>query len=389
MPAESPIIAPMIAPIVAAGWVLASAVSGGQLPATTGGAIPAPTIIYDESLSLSALERLVAVGARRYSIFYQDDCDPDAKKTGTIDVAKLARRVSEKAGAFPSEWAVLDFEEPFDDWIKEGPGSPRWKTATDSMVAAIERMKALFPEQKWTFYGVPRLEYYLDGQTWITAGESVRKAEIERQLERYAPIIAKCDWLAPSVYMLVGDQNDGGRAGPLQRRETRAWTSALVGSSVDFAKRLGRTIPVIPFASPVYQPGGGSRNQSFITPAILDECTIEPIIAAGGSGVCIWTAGSYMVSKVTAPPRPGASPDLESARVIRTWSEDMRVAEAFLLSPDGISDLKNRYAFATATFAERFARAWARRTDAPLARSPSVPAAPNAMPVAPPAPPGN
>jgi len=102
----------------------------------------APIIVYDEALNLDALERVVKAGGKRYLIVYQDDCDKGAKKTGTIDVAALARHVSERAGGFPSDWAVLDYETPFDDWIREGPGSPRWKVATDSMVAAIERMKA-------------------------------------------------------------------------------------------------------------------------------------------------------------------------------------------------------------------------------------------------------
>jgi hypothetical protein len=339
----------------------------------------APVVLYDEALNLDTLERVVRAGGKRYLIVYQDDCDKGARQTGTIDTASLSRHVAERAGGFPSDWAVLDYETPFDDWIREGPGSPRWKIATDAMVAAIERMKALFPDVKWTYYGVPRLEYYLDGKTWVNADESARKAEIERQFERYAPIIAKCDWLAPSVYMVVGDRNDGGRAGPLQRRETRAWTSVLVGSSVEFAKRLGRSIPVIPFVSPVYQPGGGSRNQSFITPAILDECTIEPIVAAGGSGVCIWTAGAYMVSKITAAPRAGDEPDPEAKAVVRNWSEDLQLPESFIRSPDGVAELRNRYASATASFAEQFAKVWSIRN---AGRSPAESTAP-AVPAAP------
>lgn len=348
----------------------------------------APIIVYDEALNLDALERVVKAGGKRYLIVYQDDCDKGAKKTGTIDVAALARHVSERAGGFPSDWAVLDYETPFDDWIREGPGSPRWKVATDSMVAAIERMKALFPDVKWTYYGVPRIEYYLDGRTWITAAESVRKAEIERQFERYAPIIAKCDWLAPSVYMMVGDRTDGGRPGALQQRETRAWTRALVGAAVDFSKRLGRSVPVVPFVSPVYQPGGGARNQGFIPPSILDECTIRPIIESGGSGACIWTAGAFMVSQVTAAPKPGAEPDPEAKVVVRNWAEDLRMPESFIRSPDGIAELRNRYAAATASFAEQFVKAWAvRNAGGPAApATPATPAAP-AVPAAPAAPP--
>jgi hypothetical protein len=346
-----------------------------------------PVFIYDEALSLNALERVVKVGGRRYSIVYQDDCDKAAKSTGTIDIAALARYVAERPSGFPSEWAVLDYEVPFDDWIREGPGSAHWKTATDSMVAAIERMKVLFPGIKWTYYGVPRLEFYMDGKTWISASDAAKKAEIERQFRCYEPIIAKCDWLAPSVYMVVGDRSDGGRAGDLQRRETRAWTRAAVESAVEFGKRVGRPIPVVPFVSPVYQPGGGARNQGFIPPAMIDECTIRPIIEAGGSGVCIWSAGSYMVSRATAPATAGEAPEADLGSILRNWSEDLHMPESALRSPDGIAELRRRFANATADFAEQFVKAWATRrpaapappkSDKPEPPQPAQPATPAA-----------
>ena len=331
---------------------------------------PGPVVIYDEALSIGALERLVKLGGRRYSIVYQDDCDKGAKKSGTIDIAALARHVAERPSGFPSEWAVLDYETPFDEWIREGPGTAHWKIATDSMVAAIERMKVLFPGVKWTYYGVPRLEYYMDGKTWASATDAAKKAEIERQFQRYAPIIAKCDWLAPSIYMVVGDRKDGGRPGDLQRGETRAWTRAVIESAVDFGRRVGNPVPAVPFVSPVYQPGGGARNQAFIPPAMIDECTIRPIVEAGGSGVCIWSAGSYIVSQVTAPLPAGKAPDADMAPVLRQWSEDLRVPESTLRSPDGIADLRRRFADATAGFAEQFVKAWAAR------RAAAVPAPP-------------
>jgi hypothetical protein len=320
-----------------------------------------PVILYDEVLSADSLERLVKVGGRRYSIFYQDDCDKAAKSTGTIDVAALSRYVAERAGGFPSEWAVLDYEIPFDDWIREGPGSAHWKTATDSMVAAIERMKTLFPDVKWTYYGIPRLNFYLDGKSWMSSSDAAKKAEIERQFRCYEPIIAKCDWLAPSIYMVVGDRKDGGRAGDLQQRETRAWTRAIVQSAADAGRRIGRPVPVVPFVSPVYQPGGGARNQAFIPPAIINECTIRPTIEAGGSGICIWTAGAFIVSRATAPLPAGEVPDPDMAPVLRQWSEDLRMPETVLRSPDGIAHLRRRFAEATADLAERFAKAWEAR----------------------------
>jgi hypothetical protein len=78
----------------------------------------------------------VTVGAQRYYIVNQDDCDPSAKSTGKIDRALLSRYFTEQVGKFPSEGGVLDYETPFDEWIKKGPESERCRIAIDSMVAA-------------------------------------------------------------------------------------------------------------------------------------------------------------------------------------------------------------------------------------------------------------
>jgi len=278
-----------------------------------------PAIIFDETMDLRSFERLVAVGARRYYIVYQDNCDSGAKSTGRIDLALLSRYVAEQAGKFPSQWGVLDFETPFDDWIKEGPESERCRMTVDSMAAALEKMRALFPDIKLAYYGVLRLEFYMDGKTWVTALDEVKRQAIEAQFARYAPIIAKSDWLCPSVCMVVGDRGDGGRPGPDQRKATRAWPEALVRASVDFSGRVGNRVPVIPFVSPAYQPGGGVCIRELIPPPIIEELPLRPILVASG---------------------------------------------------DGIASLRNRFSEPTAAMAEQFAKAWGlRRTaaQAPLA----------------------
>lgn len=333
-----------------------------------------PAIIFDETLDLRSFERLVAVGARRYYIVYQDDCDPGAKSTGKIDIALLSRCVAEQAGKFPSQWGVLDFETPFDDWIKEGPESERCRIAVDSMVAALEKLRALFPDIKWAYYGVPRLEFYMDGKTWVTAPDEVKRQAIEAQFARYAPIIAKSDWLCPSVYMVVGDRGDGGRPGPDQRKATRAWTEALVRASVDFGGRVGNRVPVIPFVSPAYQPGGGARIRGLIPAPIIEECTLRPILDAGGDGICLWTAGAYFIAQATGAPQPGKDPDPEAIAALKNWSEDFHESEAFLRSPDGVASLRNRFSEATAAMAEQFAKAWGIRRTA--AQAPMAGAAP-------------
>jgi hypothetical protein len=120
---------------------------------------------------------------------------------------------------------------------------------------------------------------------------------------------------------------------------------------------------------------------------MIDECTIRPIIEAGGSGVCIWSAGSYMVSRATAPATPGKAPEADLGLILRNWSEDLHMPESALRSPDGIAELRRRFADATADLAEQFAKAWATRrpaapappqSDKPEPPQPAQPATPAA-----------
>jgi hypothetical protein len=245
-----------------------------------------PVILYDEALSTAALERLVAVGGRRLFIVYQDDCGPETKRTGNIDVSRLARFVADRPGAVLSEWGVLHFETPLDEWIVEGPDSAHSKQA-------------------------------------------------------------------------IG-----------------AWTSAMVRAGVQFGDRVGRKLPVVPFVSSVYQTGGGSRIQSVLPPELVDQCTIEPILSSGGAGVCIWSAGSYVVSTFIMEPKDGMGPNPDSENILRHWSEDLGKPVPYLRSPGGSGELWGLFGDATASLAERFSKAWsASAAKPPQPPSPAPPAA--------------
>ena len=175
-------------------------------------------LLYDDPIDIQGLEGLVKLGAQpRYMLIYQNNCDPDAQKTGVIDPMKVATEIIKIGGNVPEGWGVLDFESPFDDWIQKGVDSPECKKAVETMVSAIRKIKILFPKVKWTYYGLPGLLYYLGDYNWATAPEELKKKEIARQLAQYGPIMDECDWLSPCCYDTVGD-GKGGIVPPAQSK---------------------------------------------------------------------------------------------------------------------------------------------------------------------------
>jgi hypothetical protein len=319
-----------------------------------------PVLLYDDAINIQGLEGLVKLGAApRYILIYQNNCDPEAQKTGVIDPIKVAAEIIKIGGDIPEGWGVLDFESPFDDWISKGPDSPECKKAVESMVNAIKKIKIMFPKVKWTYYGLPGLLYYLGDYNWATAPEELKKKEIARQLAQYGPIMDECDWLSPCCYDTVGDGKGGIMPLPNQRISTRAWHAARTKMCVDYARSKARNCPVIPFVSPLYMPGGGSRVWSVMPKDVMVEDTIEPVLISGAAGVTIWTAGSYFIQLVTSANK--AKDFTEGGGIetmIKHWSQDLKVAPEQLETASAEPILRKMIADAILEMARETVRVW-------------------------------
>lgn len=319
-----------------------------------------PIVLYDDAISLDGLEKLVKLGVQpRYMIIYQNECDTGAQKTGIIDPNKIIEYIIKQWGADPEGWGVLDFEEPFDIWIQKGVDTQECKLATVTMINAIKVLKKRFPKVKWSYYGIPGLAYYMNGQTWSTASEDSKNNEIKKQLAQYGPVMDECDWLGPCIYNMVGDGKDGIRPMPNLRSATRAYTFARTKICVDFIKLRNKSTPVIPFASPLFMPGGGSRAFSVIPQDIMIGDTLEPAYLAGANGITIWTCGTYFIGLATGV---RISEDFKEAggtkALIRRWSEDLKIKPEDMKLPDTQIVLKNLIADSVVLMAAETYKVW-------------------------------
>jgi hypothetical protein len=298
--------------------------------------LPKLVVLYEEALDARGLTELAKLGAQRYFVVYQNNADPNAQKTGVIDPSEVARYVIKSQGDTPEGWGVLDFEDPFDDLLQKDPTSERSKAAIKSMVETIRVMKRAFPRVRWTYYGMPGLKYYLPDGDWSKASARSKTAEVDRQIAAYGPVLSECDWLSPCVYYTVGDARHAKVAPPSIRDATRAWVTERTAMCVRFATTLGRPVPVIPFASPLYMPGGGARAFGVIPGNVLDEDILAPMAQGGAAGVCIWTGATNFIGIATGA-RPGESMTEGGGKagLVKTWSEDLGVTAAELEGEGG------------------------------------------------------
>ncbi len=356
----------MVRPIVTAAIALLTFAS---LPAAEVPSLSAPVILYEAALDLEGLTALAKLGAQRYFVVYQNNADPDAQRTGVINPAKVARYVAETQGDTPEGWGVLDFEDPFDKLLQTDPTSKQANAAINSMVETIRVMKRAFPRVRWTFYGMPGLNYYLPDGDWSKASAASKKAEVERQLAAYRPVLSECDWLSPCVYYTVGD-NQGSRVAPLDIRvATRAWVAERTGMCVRFAAKLNRTVPVIPFASPLYMPGGGSRAFSTVPGHVLEEDIIGPIADAGAAGFCMWTGATFFIGIATGA-RPGDTMTEGGGKtaLVKTWSEDLGVQAGELEGDNGRDRLTGMISQAQISMAKSARGRWGGPTETPATK---------------------
>jgi hypothetical protein len=321
--------------------------------------LPKPVVLYEEGLDAVGLAALTELGAQRYFVVYQNNADTGAQKTGVIDPSKVARYVVETKGDTPEGWGVLDFENPFDNMLQKDPTSEQSKAAIKSMVETIRVMKRAFPRVRWTYYGMPGLKYYLPDGDWSKASARTKTAEVEHQLAAYGPVLSECDWLAPCVYYTVGDAR-GSKTASLEVREaTRAWIAERTAMCVRFAAKRGHPVPVIPFASPLYMPGGGARAFSVIPSEVMEEDVLLPVLKGGAAGLCIWTGASTFIG-IATDARPGDTMTEGGGKsaLIKTWAEDLSVDPTELRGEGGRELLTRMISQAQVSMASAARRRW-------------------------------
>ncbi len=260
---------------------------------------PAPFhILYNEKPSDGFT--VPDVGAQMYFGVYQAT-DPNAH-SGQIDVPRVLAATRLIVAANPNmEWGMLDFEHPYNEVLLAGPSDPLYANAIASKVALIKAVKAEFPNIKWTYYGVPRLPYWVDGQTWSTFSDAKRRELFDHAQLSYGPILRELDWVQPSVYDKY-ERNLGFPLTNLTARDAaeRAFRVALIEVIRDWYSRNELPAkPILPAVCAWYQGHTKATMFRAIPSSELESDQLRPIIEAGADGVSSWSTMGHKTMLAT------------------------------------------------------------------------------------------
>ena len=255
------------------------------------------TILYDDLPDINAITPAVASRAFPYLIVYQSS-DPDSAKSGLINIENLLTSIRKNSlGGLP-EWGILDFEDPFFEFLTNKTDSIEFKRTVDTMVQAMRAVKIAFPNTKWTYYGMPGLRYWIgDGQNWVSAPDDLKRKVITNAIAAYSSIVSELDWLCPSIYGQYDPSFIKFQTEDVTREQGRAWRFAQVG----LAKMLSGGRPVIPIVCPWWTPGGAAFFCRIIEPKIFVEDIIIPAIRGGAKGFALWGALNHTINLITDP----------------------------------------------------------------------------------------
>lgn len=261
------------------------------------------TVLYDGLPSDTVGAGLQADGIEQYLIVYEA-VDPDARTTGQIDADRVVQHIRTKHGDSPSGYGILDFENPFFERISAGPSDPHYQSTVNTIVALLDRVRAEFPNVKWTMYGMPRIKYWgpPGSYGWATADDPDREELLEAALEAFTPVLERCDWMNPSVYDRYELERQNQPSWQMWTDRETSWREYTVELCRRFNEgHAGPDKPIIPMVSPLFfKVGQIEYNMKYMTAEELLRDQVRPVMEAGADGIAFWTGFNYWTHAVTS-----------------------------------------------------------------------------------------
>jgi hypothetical protein len=251
------------------------------------------SVLYDSFVSPTMESRVAH--AQRYMLVGQHDVDRAIVQTGIIDPNKVIARVEQLiASGNGSRWGVLDFEEPFDQLWDTGDSDPRYRPAIKSMIDTVRALRTRFPEIRWTFYGMPRVKYWIAGpswRVWADLSKEERETQYRIAVEPVAAIMEELDFIMPGVYDVYEDAIGMPTTETARQTVEASWRRANVEAIKFHFRERGLPEPsIIPMVSPWFQPGGRASVMRPIPSQEFIAEQVRPLLDAGASGVALWGA---------------------------------------------------------------------------------------------------
>ena len=282
-----------------------NAESGPGAGSSSESSAPTVTVLYDEIPGTAG--QTAPAGAEFYVGIYQDNADLGAR-SGVVNPARVVAHARTVLQANPgAKWGMLDFEFPYDEILLHGPSDPRHEAAVKSLVATVRAVRAEFPEVRWTYYGFPRIPYWIGMKDWGMLTEAERSQQFAKAHASFGAILDELDWVQPSLYDKYEDALGMPRSGSPRAVAEAAFRTACVEVVAKWFEGRRPAPPIIPVVSPWFQPGGRATVFRAIPEEEFLREQVQPALAAGAAGISIWGAMNYYLKITTVHPAPTSS----------------------------------------------------------------------------------
>jgi len=243
-------------------------------------------------------------GISQYMMAYSS-VQPD-NSTGVVDVERLLQYVRDTWGDNPVGYGLLDYEIPYFDNLRKGPGDPDYQRTAESMKRALVRLAQEFPNARWAFFGGPSIPRWVEvpGEPWPLPWnqlpEDMKQELVERNLRNWEPILESAGWVAPCIYDLYEDDLLSPESQQnTQQREYEYIMDRLAMARHFYEDRGLEPRPILPMVTPYFGPGGNSVETRLIPEQEFIRDQIQPCLDFGTEGVAVWSAMDYYINLAT------------------------------------------------------------------------------------------
>jgi hypothetical protein len=290
---------------------------GAAVPAQPAGGIGREVLVlFDEVPGLGV--QTPPEGSEHYVGIYQDNADLGAR-SGVVNPTRVVAHARTLLQSNPNaRWGMLDFEFPYDEILMHGPTDPRHAEAVNSLIATVRAVRAEFPQVRWTYYGFPRLPYWIGVKDWGMLSDAERAELFAKAHASYGAILDELDWVQPSLYDRYEDALEMPRSGSPRAEAEAAYRRACVEVVAKWFEGRRPAPPILPAVSPWFQAGGRATVFRAIPREEFLREQVRPAIAAGASGISIWGAMNYYLKITTVYPAPTSSYSTQWRPIART-----------------------------------------------------------------------
>jgi hypothetical protein len=236
--------------------------------------------------------------AEEYVIIYQD-VQPNSRATVDIDTELLAAEARRRCVGSRARWGVIDWEDPHFKIINAGSTHPDYQRAVNSIVRALDAVRAAVPNVRWTIWGGMELPFWSQDRTWATLQSEVQDTLIATTVRNWAPVLNRCDWMLPWAYDMYDERVVASWFKETLPRASAAWMHAKVRAAKAYCVSVGRDIPIVVCICPYFAPGGTAIAGSQIPEEQLLGDQVRPAAMSGADGIAVWSPNDWYSSVVS------------------------------------------------------------------------------------------